>query len=75
MLLLDLKHHLQKHPLASLTRLSKVLETPPEVVEAMLAIWIRKGSVKHLSSENPCKKTCGDCHVESEDFYQWQISS
>ncbi|MBT3205201.1 MAG: hypothetical protein HN349_12860, partial [Gammaproteobacteria bacterium] len=43
----------------------------PEAVKGMLDFWIRKGKIKHYSSDNVCGGNCSCNQKSNNDLYEW----
>lgn len=60
-MLFAIKDHIAQHPNISLSELAQHFDTPPSAIQAMVALWIRKGHVIATSLENGCGGSCGGC--------------
>lgn len=67
--LTDLKSYLLQHEQVTLADLAHHFRADAEVVETMLAHWVRKGKVEHQKLTT-CGKGC--CKIATDvDIYRW----
>ncbi len=71
MILKDLKEYVKSHPQVSLTDIAIHFDADPEAVKGMLDFWIRKGKIKHYSSDNVCGGSCSCNQKSNNDLYEW----
>ena len=71
MILKDLKEYVKSNPLVSLTDIAIHFDADPEAVKGMLDFWIRKGKIKHYSSDNVCGGSCSCNQKSNNDLYEW----
>ncbi len=71
MILKDLKEYVKSHPQVSLADISIHFDAEPEAVKGMLDFWIRKGKIKHYSSDNVCGGSCSCSQKSNNDLYEW----
>ena len=71
MILRELKEFVQARKQVSLTEISVHFDCEPEAVKGMLDFWIRKGKIKHYSSDNVCGGSCSCSHKSNNDLYEW----
>ena len=72
MILSDLKRYLEERGQATLADLALHFEAEPEVVRAMLEVWMRKGRVERSTVSPNCGGTCTRCAPESMEIYRWR---
>ena len=61
MILRDIKRYLQEHQQATLSDLANHFDTPPEVMQGMVAAWIQKGHVTQSIVSETCGSSCSSC--------------
>lgn len=72
MILSDLKSYLQERGQATLFDISVHFDAEPEVVRAMLGVWIRKGMVEGMKVSADCGGNCNRCPPETTEIYRWR---
>ena len=71
MILSQLKQYLVRAKVSNVLALAKRLQTEPEIVQDMLAMWERKGKVRKAESFAACGSRCQKCPPEATELYQW----
>ncbi len=71
MILKELKEYVQSNPQVSLSDIAIHFDAEPEAVRGMLDFWIRKGKIKHFSSDNVCGGSCSCSQKNNNDLYEW----
>ncbi len=71
MILKQIKAYVQSHPQVSLNDIAIHFDANPDAVRGMLDFWVRKGKIKHYSSENVCAGGCSCGQKNSNDLYEW----
>jgi hypothetical protein len=72
MILSDLKRYLEERGQATLADMALHFEAEPEVVRAMLEVWMRKDRVERSTVSPNCGGTCTRCAPESMEIYRWK---
>lgn len=71
MSLLELKQHLMKVRIASLSSISVYFNAEPDTLRQMLSHWVRKGSVRQCVKNPACGSSCGKCSPLLTEIYEW----
>jgi len=71
MILSDLKRYLQAREEATLGDMALHFHADPEVVRAMLEVWIGKGRVERCAPSPACGSTCNLCGPGAGELYRW----
>ena len=71
MILKDLKQYVQSHQQVSLKDIALHFDVETEAAKGMLDFWVRKGKIKHYSSDSFCAGGCSCSQKESNDLYEW----
>lgn len=71
MILKDIKEYVQSRQQVSLTEIAVHFDADPEALKGMLDFWIRKGKIKHYSSDNVCGGSCSCSQKADRDVYEW----
>jgi hypothetical protein len=71
MILADLKRYLQARGEATLSDMALHFSADPEVVRAMLGVWIAKGRVERCSPSPACGASCNLCGTGVGEVYRW----
>jgi hypothetical protein len=71
MILSDLKRYLQERQEATLADMALHFRADPEVVRAMLAVWIGKGRIERCASSPACGTSCRLCDPGAGEVYRW----
>jgi len=71
MTLVELKQHLMKVRITSLSGICTYFNVEPETLRGMLAHWIRKGSVRQCQRNPECASSCGKCSPLVTEIYEW----
>lgn len=69
MLLMRLRAVVRERREITLGELARVLETAPDVLEAMLDHWIARGCI--LKRESPCSGKSCSCSYARDPVYVW----
>ncbi|MGX5174126.1 FeoC-like transcriptional regulator [Aliikangiella sp. IMCC44653] len=71
---MDIKQLLIERNEMSLTDLARHFYVSENVMQSMLAQWIKKGKVKKRQVSGLCSSTCGSCDESAEvkTLYQWK---
>jgi len=75
MMLSDLKRYLQERDEATLADMALHFQAEPEVVRAMLEVWMAKGRVERCSPSPACGSKCNLCAPGSGEVYRWVDAS
>ena len=71
MSLLDIKQHLMKVRIASLSSISVYFNTERDTLRHMLSHWVRKGCVRQCLKTPACGSSCGKCSPLLTEIYEW----
>lgn len=71
MSLLQIKQHLMKIKITSLSSLSIYFNTDPDLLRHMLSHWVRKGCVRQCQKTPACGSSCGKCPAAVTEIYEW----
>lgn len=73
MILSELKSYLRDHGQASLADMVLHFEAEPDVLRAMLQVWMHKGKVECYSVSPDCGGNCNRCPPEATEIYRWRV--
>ena len=74
MILIDLKHYLQKNKCLSINDLALHFDLSHDAIRGMLDHWIAKSRVKKLRCWGECRKGCFSCNKSAKmELYEWVI--
>ena len=71
MILSDLRRYLQEREEATLSDMALRFQADPEVVRAMLEVWIAKGRIERCSPSRACAGNCNQCGPGAAEVYRW----
>lgn len=71
MILSDLKRYLKEREEASLSDMALHFNADPDVVRAMLQVWIAKGRVERCLPNPACGGNCNLCEPGVGEIYRW----
>lgn len=71
MSLLDIKQHLMKVRITSLSSICVYFNAEPDVLRDMLGHWMRKGCVRQCTKNPACTTSCGKCSSLVTEIYEW----
>jgi hypothetical protein len=71
LILSDLKRYLQERGQASLWDMALHFDAEPDVVRAMLDVWVRKGRVQRDPLDAACGGNCNQCDMAASEIYRW----
>lgn len=71
MILSDLRRYLQQREEATLADMALRFQADPEVVRAMLEVWIAKGRIERYSPSPACAGNCNQCGPGAAEVYRW----
>ena len=71
MILSDLKRYLRERGQASLRDMALHFDAEPDVVRAMLDVWVRKGRVERGPVDASCGGNCNQCDAAAAEIYRW----
>ena len=70
-MLLSIKIFLKERKSANLQELSFHFCKHPDIIRCLLAHWIRKGKICHLTKPKGCGIKCQACEPQFTEVYQW----
>ncbi len=71
MSLMDIKQHLMKVRIASLSSICVYFNADPDTLRGMLGHWMRKGRVRQCQKNPACASSCGKCSPLLTEIYEW----
>lgn len=71
MSLIEIKQHLMKVRIATLTSLCALFNTNADNIRCLLQHWIRKGKVRQCLKKPACGTRCFKCPTSSSEMYEW----
>ncbi len=71
MILSDLRRYLQQREEATLADMALHFQADPEVVRAMLEVWIAKGKIERCAPSTACAGNCNQCGPGAAEVYRW----
>lgn len=75
MILSDLKRYLQGRDRATLTDMALHFDADPNVVRAMLDVWVAKGRVERCDPAPDCGGNCDVCGAGAVEIYRWSAGN
>lgn len=69
--LIELKYHMQKVKIATLSNLSHTFNKEATVLRCMLSHWIRKGNIRLCTRKPACGSSCFKCPKATMEMYEW----
>lgn len=69
--LLEIKSHMMKVRIASLSHLCVLFKTDAETLRCMLSHWISKGKIRKCFNKPACGTKCFKCPTASVEYYEW----
>jgi hypothetical protein len=70
-ILSDLRRYLQEREEATLSDMARRFQADPEVVRAMLEVWIAKGRIERCAPSTACAGNCNQCGPGAAEVYRW----
>jgi hypothetical protein len=70
-ILSDLRRYLQQREEATLADMAMRFQADPEVVRAMLEVWIAKGRIERCAPSPACAGNCNQCGPGAAEVYRW----
>jgi len=72
MILIDLKHYLEKNKCLSINDLALHFDLSHDAIRGMLDHWIAKSRVKKILCRGECGKGCFSCNKSTKmELYEW----
>jgi hypothetical protein len=71
-ILSDVKRYLEQRGQATLADLAMHFDAEPDVLRAMLEVWIGKGRVERSTVSADCGGSCTRCAPEAREIYRWK---
>lgn len=69
--LLDIKKHMLKVRIASLSSLCMLFNKDADTLRCMLNHWVRKGQMRQCMNQAACGTKCFKCPSASVELYEW----
>lgn len=71
MSLLDIKNHMMKVKMASLSSICQLFKIEPDLLRHMLEHWVRKGKIRKCMKKPACGTKCMQCSPLVTELYEW----
>lgn len=71
MSLLDIKQHMMRVKLASLSSLCLLFNLDAETLRCLLQHWVKKGKIRKCTKEPACGSKCFKCPTSAVELYEW----
>jgi putative ferrous iron transport protein C len=71
MSLIDIKQHMMKVKMATLSSLCILFNRDADTLRFLLQHWMRKGCIKQCVKNSDCGSRCFKCPSGSTEIYEW----
>jgi putative ferrous iron transport protein C len=69
--LIDIKNHMVKAKMATLSSLCLIFNTDPDTMRYWLSHWMHKGKIRQCVKKPACGSQCFKCPTASTELYEW----
>jgi hypothetical protein len=73
MSLIDIKQHMLRVRMASLSSLCAVFNAEADTLRCMLMHWMRKGKIRQCGKQPGCGSKCFKCPAAATEVYEWVV--
>lgn len=71
MSLIDIKKHMMRVKLASLSSLCHLFNLEAETLRCLLQHWMKKGKIRQCTKQPACGSKCFKCPTSATELYEW----
>lgn len=71
MTLIEIKHHMMKVKMTTLSSLCSLFKADPDTMRCLLTHWIKKGKIRQCPRQPACRTQCFKCPAVMAEHYEW----